>query len=102
VNELIQFDLNFASFNAPYNPVRLMCDKRPANIQCLILRLITRYALWSEKYGNGYELCFRFSVRISPCRLGFCFFSFGFPFLFFFFTFFQAYILRLRVCDRLG
>jgi len=52
VNELIQFDLNFASFNAPYNPVRLMCDKRPANIQCLILRLVTRCTLWSEKYGK--------------------------------------------------
>jgi len=42
----------FASFNAPYNPVRLKYEIRTANIQNLISRLIIRSALWSEKYGT--------------------------------------------------
>jgi len=32
--------------------MRLMYQKRTANIQLLILHLIIRCALWSEKYGN--------------------------------------------------
>jgi len=32
--------LSFASFNAPYNPVRFMHGKRTAGIQFLILRLM--------------------------------------------------------------
>ena len=39
--------LNFASFNAPY------VWKKTASIQFLILRLIIRCALWSQKYGNS-------------------------------------------------
>jgi len=33
-------DPGFASFNAPYNPVRFMYEKRIASIQFLILRLM--------------------------------------------------------------
>jgi len=36
--------LSFASINAPYNPMRLMHEKRTASIQFLILRLIIRCA----------------------------------------------------------
>ena len=43
---------SFAIFNAPYNPVRLIYEKKTASIQCLILRLIIRCALRSRKYGN--------------------------------------------------
>jgi len=52
VNELIQFDLNFASFEAPYNPVRLMYDKRPANIQRLILRLMVRKIRYNQLHDG--------------------------------------------------
>ena len=41
--------LSFASFNAPYNPVRLMYEKITASIQFLTLRLIIRCALWSRQ-----------------------------------------------------
>ena len=41
--------LSFASFNAPYDPVRLMYEKRTVSIQFLILHLIFWCALWSEK-----------------------------------------------------
>ena len=34
-------------------------------------------------------LCFTFSVRTSPCRLWFCFFSFDFPFVIFSLLFFR-------------
>jgi len=44
--------LNFASFNAPYNPVRFMYEKRTASVQFLILCLIIRCTLWSQKYSN--------------------------------------------------
>jgi len=44
-------NLSFASFNAPYNPVRLMYEKT-ASIQLFILRLIIWCALWSRKYGT--------------------------------------------------
>ena len=40
--------------------VRLMYEKRTANIEFLVLRLITRCALWSAKYGNEVE-CIRWS-----------------------------------------
>jgi len=36
--------LSFASLNAPYNPLRLMYEKKTASIQFLMLRLIIRYA----------------------------------------------------------
>jgi len=45
-------NLSFASFNAPYNPVRLTYEKKQASIHFLILHLIIRCALWSRKYGN--------------------------------------------------
>jgi len=32
--------ISFASFNAPYNPVRLMYEKKTASIQFLMLRLM--------------------------------------------------------------
>jgi len=50
LNSLVCY-LSFASFNAPYNPVRLMYEKRAARIQCLILCLIIWCTLWSKKHG---------------------------------------------------
>jgi len=45
--------LRFASFNVPYNPVRLMYEKRiMVSTEFLILCLIIQCALRSEKYGN--------------------------------------------------
>jgi len=44
--------LSFTSFNAPYNLVRLIYEIRTASSQFLILRLIIRCALWTEKYGT--------------------------------------------------
>ena len=50
--------LSFASFNAPYNPVRFMYGKRTASIQFLILCLIILCALWSQKHGNYSQTSF--------------------------------------------
>jgi len=50
--------LSFASFHAPYNPVRFMYGKRTASIQFLILHLIILCALWSRKYGNYTQTSF--------------------------------------------
>jgi len=38
--------LRFASFDAPYNPVCRMHEKRTASIQFMILHLIIQCALW--------------------------------------------------------
>ena len=50
--------LSFASFNAPYYPVRFMYGKRTTSIQFFILRLIILCALWSRKYGNCSQTSF--------------------------------------------
>jgi len=53
--ERVEYSLtyrSFASFNAPYNPVRFMYGKRTASIPFLILRLLILCASWSRKYGN--------------------------------------------------
>jgi len=50
--------LSFALFNAPYNPVRFMYEKRTASSQFLMLRLIIRREVSGLKGWNALgEIC---------------------------------------------
>jgi len=72
--EIVEYsftNLRFASFNGPYNPVRLIYEKKLASIQILILRLMVPKIRQLHKNGNSSEYFYGHEKAATIVLIGF-------------------------------